>query len=199
MHNFKRNVVISWPLLVILPFYEWWWLVNIGPGFALKPLGNESVPGPKLTKIYVATWCHQATMGLLRMSNCVSILMKITDSFVLKMYHRHPSQPIRATISQSNRDIICRLRWLSTRNAFNRELIWDNIKRRSIFIDIKGQSKGSAVTTLYLILCYIIHYTIYIYVYIICINLVIINIQSDLYWYSWCKSTSDVWFVVKFV
>ena len=37
------------------------WLVNIGSGNALVPLGSKPLPKPMLTLIYVAIWCHSAT------------------------------------------------------------------------------------------------------------------------------------------
>ena len=40
-----------------------WSLVNIGSGNGLVPSGNKPLPEPMLTKIYVAIWCHKATMS----------------------------------------------------------------------------------------------------------------------------------------
>ena len=35
-----------------------WWLINIGSGNGLLPLGNQPLPEPVLTQMYVAVWCH---------------------------------------------------------------------------------------------------------------------------------------------
>ena len=40
------------------------WLVIIGSGNGLEPSGNNPLPGPRLTQIYVAIWCHRATMNV---------------------------------------------------------------------------------------------------------------------------------------
>ena len=40
-----------------------WSLVNIGAGNGLVPSGNNPLPEPMLTQIYVAIWHQQATMS----------------------------------------------------------------------------------------------------------------------------------------
>ena len=39
-------------------------LINIGPGNGLEPSGNNLLPVPMLTQIYVTTWRHQTTINL---------------------------------------------------------------------------------------------------------------------------------------
>ena len=39
------------------------WYVNIGTSNGLAPSGNKPLLEPVLTKIYVATWYHQAIMS----------------------------------------------------------------------------------------------------------------------------------------
>ena len=40
-----------------------WWLVNISSGNGLVPSSNKPLPEPMLTQIFVAIWCHWATMS----------------------------------------------------------------------------------------------------------------------------------------
>ena len=35
-----------------------WWSVNIGSGNGSVPSDNKPLPGPMLTQISVAAWCH---------------------------------------------------------------------------------------------------------------------------------------------